>query len=126
MNNDILRIIGENPRFVKDSDAYDIIGENISEEDKNLYFEKLRYAVKNADSLIAGGFNSEFYDFYGVDKSQVGFPDEMRERLIFESFVLVLERGTIECCVSNPEFMPGHFIELVWDYEWNLQSAWID
>lgn len=119
-------IISENPRFSADLSGYDIIGESVSEDDKRLYFEKLRYAVKNADSLIAGGFNSEFYDFYGVDKSQVRSPEGMRERLIFESFVLVPERGTIECCVSNPEFMPGHFIELVWDYEWNLQSAWID
>lgn len=126
MNNDILRIIGENPRFSADLSGYDIIGESVSEDDKRLYFEKLRYAASNADSLISGGFNVEFYNFYGVDKSQVSSPKEMCERLIFESFVLVPERGTIECCVSNPEFMPGHFIELVWDYEWNLQSAWID
>lgn len=122
----VLRIISENPRFSEDLSGYDIIGESVSEYDKCLYFDKLRYAASNADSLISGGFNVEFYNFYGVDKSQVNSPEEMRERLIFESFVLVLERGTIECCISNLEFMPGHFIELVWNYEWNLQSAWID
>lgn len=122
----ILSIIGENPRFSADLSGYDIIGESVSEDDKHLYFEKLRYAVKNADSLIAEAFNPKFYDFYGVDKSRTDSPDNMCGRLIFESFVLVPERGTIECCVSNPEFMPGHFIELVWNLDWNLQSVWID
>lgn len=121
-----MQIINGNPRFSADLSGYDIIGESVSEDDKRLYFEKLRYAVKHAGSLIAEVFDSKFYDFYGVDKSHVDSPENMCERLIFESFVLVLERRTIECCVSNPGFMPGHFIELVWDYGWNLQSRWID
>lgn len=126
VDNEILWIIGENPRFSADSEGYDIIGESVSEDDKRLYLDKLLYAAENADSLISSGFDAEFYDFYGVDKSRVSSPEEMCERLIFESFVMVLERRTIECCVSNREFMPGHFIELVWDYDWNLQSAWIN
>ncbi|MDE7400313.1 MAG: hypothetical protein K2N06_12410 [Oscillospiraceae bacterium] len=121
-----MRIIGENPRFSADLEGYDIIGESVSEDDKRLYFDKLQYAADNADSLISSGFNAEFYDFYGVDKSRVSSSEEMCERLIFESFVMVLERRTIECCVSNEEFMAGHFIELVWDLDWNLQSAWIN
>lgn len=122
----IMRIIGGNPRFSTDSEGYDIIGDGVSEDYKRLYLDKLRYAAENADSLISSGFDAGFYDFYGVDKSRVSSPEEMRERLIFESFVMVLERRTIECCISNKEFMAGHFIELVWDLDWNLQSAWIN
>ena len=29
------------------------------------YLDRLRYAVANADALIAGAFRREFYDFYG-------------------------------------------------------------
>ena len=34
------------------------------------YLDRLRYAVANADALVAGAFRREFYDFYGVDRAR--------------------------------------------------------
>lgn len=126
--NKILSIIGDNRRFVspfEDFSGYCMFPEDRSDLEK-LYFEKLYYAVQNAESLLEQAFSDDLFDFYGVNRSKVSSPGEMLAGLIFESFVLVPERQTIECCVSNSEFMFGHFIEIIWDYDWNLQSVWIN
>ena len=127
----VSRIIGDNRRFIspfEDFSAYDIVDENIkmTAELEELYFDKLKYAVNNAEALLTEAFSEDLFGFYGVNKAKVNSPDEMLAGLIFESFVLVPERKSIECCVSNPEFMFGHFIELIWDCEWKLQSVWIN
>lgn len=124
-------IIGNNRRFIspfEDFSAYYIACENteITAELEELYFEKLRYAVNNADKILKQAFSEELFDFYGVDKSKVRSPEEMLSGLIFDSFVLQPRQKIIESCVSNPKFMFGHFIELIWDYEWKLQSVWIN
>ena len=129
--NAIFEIIGDNRRFIspfEEFSAYYIVDGDaeITSEFEALYFDKLKYAVNNVETLLEQAFSKDLFDFYGVNRSKVSSPEEMLAGLIFESFVLVPERKTIECCVSNPEFMFGHFIELIWDYGWNLQSVWID
>lgn len=128
---EISRIIGNNRRFTspfEEFTAYYIVDDSteITAELEELYFDKLKYAAQNADMLLKQAFSEDLLNFYGVNKSKVNSPEEMLSGLTFESFVLVSERKTIECCVSNSEFMFGHFIELIWDYDWNLQSVWID
>ena len=127
----VSRITGNNRRFIspfEDISAYFIVDENteITAGLEEMYFDKLKYAVNNAEALLNEAFSEDLFDFYGVNKSKVNSPEEMLSGLIFESFVLVPERKTIECCVSNSEFMFGHFIELIWNYEWKLQSVWIN
>lgn len=123
-------IVGGSARFpdpLADGSGYYIFSDSpLCAEDIRLYYEKLRYAVKNAERLIAEGFCEDFFGFYGVDREAVSSPAEMCERLVFDSFVLVPEKETIECCVSNPDFMFGHFIEYVWDYEWNFRNVRIN
>ena len=127
----VLDIIGGNPRFTDpsaDETGYYIFanGNIIRAEHVSLYYEKLAYAAENADSLIAEGFQKEFFRFYGVNSEKAVSPESMCKRLIFDSFILVPEIRTIECCVSNPYFMSGHFIEYVWNHDWILQSVWIN
>ena len=125
--NEVFKIIGNNRRFTSPFEifsAYYIVGD--FGEYRELYFDKLKYAVNHADSLLGQAFCEDFFDFYGVDKTKVSSPEEMLDGLIFDSFVLVPEQETIGCCVSNQEFMFGHFIEIIWDYNWNLQSVWIN
>lgn len=134
MNIDLMRvsgIVGGSIRFTDpsaDGSGYYIFSDDsgIRAEYILLYYEKLGYAVENADMLISEGFREEFFGFYGVDREKAVSPEIMRNRLIFDSFVLVPSKKTIECCVSNPEFMFGHFIEYVWDYDWNLYSVRIN
>ena len=126
----VSKIVGDSGKFpdpLKDSFGYYIFTDGqAGKEDILLYYKKLKYAVENAERLITEGFRDEFFGFYGVDRKAVCSPKEMCGRLAFDSFVLIPEKGTIECCVSNPDFMFGHFIEYVWDYDWNLQSVRID
>lgn len=124
-------IVGGNIRFTDPSEDgygyYIFVGDSgIRAEDVSLYYEKLGYAAENADRLIAAGFREEFFVFYGVDREKAVSPESMRNRLIFDSFVLVPPKKTIEFCVSNPEFMLGHFIEYVWSYDWVLRGVWIN
>lgn len=128
--NTVAGLVGECGRFpdaMEDGSGYYIAADGmISDGDIALYYEKLKYAAAHADSLIESGFDKEFFGFYGVDRGRAGSPEKMCAELMFDSFVLVPERKTVECCVSNPEFMPGHFIEYVWDYDWNLRSVRIN
>ncbi len=91
-----------------------------------LYYDKLRYAVAHADRLIEDAFDDRFYGFYGVDKEQVGSPVQMRSGLCFESFSLDIEDRSVCAYLSNSRYMFGHFIEVMWDIEWNVQSIWIN
>ena len=84
------------------------------------YLQKLKYAVTFTDSLIENAFQSEFYEFYGVNHDKVKSSEEMCQRLIFDSFVLMTEKRTINACLSSEVFMLGHYIEFCWDYDWNL------
>ena len=84
------------------------------------YLQKLKYAVTFADSLIQNAFQPEFYEFYGVNHAMVKSPEDMCQQLIFDSFVLISEKRTINACLSNEVFMFGHYIEFCWDYDWNL------
>ncbi|MDE7192428.1 MAG: hypothetical protein K2O14_00525 [Oscillospiraceae bacterium] len=126
----VAEIVGECGRFpdpVTDGSGYYIAADGaISGWDIAMYYAKLKYAAANSDRLIEGGFDKEFFWFYGVDRGRAGSPEKMCAELTFDSFVLVPERKTVECCVSNPEFMFGHFIEYVWDYDWNLCSVCIN
>lgn len=91
---------------------HDESGENVAE----LYLDKLKYAVQNVDRLIQQA-SLEL-------PSAEDWPEDMWQRVMFDSFVLAPEQKEISCCLTNTEFMFGHFIECRWDYEWNLLSVW--
>lgn len=115
----VYEIIGHNNRFVSPfsepygyylwiTDQEEPVDENMAE----LYLEKLKYASENVDLLI----NQAVYAI----QSKIVLSKELREKLIFESFVLALYDKEISCCLSNPNFMLGHFIECRWDLNWKL------
>ena len=79
----------------------------------------------NADALIRGAFRPEFFGFYGIDREAVGSPEEMCSRLVFDSFVLDLSNASVGACLSNREFLFGHFIECWWDRDWKVLSLTI-
>ena len=123
----VSEIVESNHRFISPFDepcGYYIVGADrqIDEKTIDLYWEQLKYAEKHVDLLIRQGFNPSFYKFYGVDQRKVESPDDMCQRLIVESFVLFLQENeiTIGSCLSNSEFMFGHYVEYRWDCDWNL------
>ena len=128
----VSEIIGDNNRFISpfhEPCGYYIVelGGHIDEKTIELYWEQLIYAEKNIDKLVEQGFHPSFYEFYGVNKSLVESSADMYRRLIIESFVLLLQNNTITvgCCLSNLEFMFGHYIECEWDCDWNLINSYI-
>ncbi|MDE7477126.1 MAG: hypothetical protein K2M91_04105 [Lachnospiraceae bacterium] len=128
----VSEIIGSNRRFISpfaDPCSYYIVAQDGQIDEKMIerYWELLKYAKKNADLLIQQGFQPSFYAFYGVNQKMVSSPDDMCRRLIFESFVLIFHNNnvTIGSCLSNSEFMFGHFIECEWDCDWNLIGSGI-
>lgn len=131
--NKVNEIIHHNPRFIcpfKEPYGYYIAAaehEHIHENIIQLYWRQLQYAEKNIDFLVQSGFQSSFFDFYGVNQKIAKSPDHMCHRLIVDSFVLILQNSavTIGACLSNPEFMFGHYIEYHWDCDWNLLGSYI-
>lgn len=124
-------IIGDNQRFISpfsEPCGYSIINAKkkiISSISVNIYWEKLKYMSQNIDLLIQNAFKPEFYSFYGVDQDLIASSDEMCRQLIVDSFVLDTNDDSIECCLSNPEFMFGHFIDCLWSDSWNLIYSYI-
>lgn len=124
-------IIGDSQRFSSPFSEpcgyYIWIGKSkiISEITIQLYWEKLKYMSQNIDILIQNAFKPEFYDFYGVDQNLIASPDEMCRQLIVDSFVLDADNNCAGCCLSNPEFMFGHFIDCLWKDSWNLIYSYI-
>lgn len=128
-NKKILEIVRDSKRFVSpfsDWSGYCILAtprQTVDGRNEGLvqfYLQKLKYAVTFADSLIENAFQSEFYEFYGVNRDLVKSPEDMCQQLIFDSFVLMSEKRTINACLSSEVFMFGHYIEFCWDYDWNL------
>jgi hypothetical protein len=119
----VSEIIKNNQRFISpfnNLSSYCIVAfDNIDEKLIELYWNQLKYAEKNIDQFIKRGFHISFYEFYGVNRNIVKSPTDMCQRLLIESFVL-MHQNTIGCCLSNDEFMFGHFIEYKWDCDWNL------
>ena len=119
----VSNIIKNNQRFISpfnDLSNYSIVTHgDIKEDTIELYWKQLKYAEKNIDQLIQKGFQISFYEFYGVNRNIVKSPVDMCQQLIVESFVL-LHQNTVGSCLSNSEFMFGHFIEYEWDCNWNL------
>lgn len=128
--NKISKIISGSERFCSpygEPDPYYIIGNNeINSQTIHLYYNKLEFAVKNADILIENAFDNKFYDFYGVNKDIVSSPKEMFCELYFDSFILNTEDDSVGTCLSNKKFMFGHFIEIWWNNEWKIISSRID
>ena len=120
----ISKIIGESKRFCSPFDepeSYYIVGgdiENLDSQLINLYYERLVYAVCNADYLIESAFDNVFYNFYGLTRNIVTSPNEMSSQLYFDSFVLDIKDNSIDTCLSNDRFMFGHFIEVWWNRDW--------
>ena len=108
-------IIGENNKFqdpYTSPESYYIWGN----EDgfTEIYFEKLKYAVENSDTLIKSA----------VEKANNVFEEQCSE-LIFDSFVLVPSKNMICACLTNEKIMFGHFIDVSWDFDFNLLSSTI-
>ena len=124
-------VLGGHSRFASpfaEPNGYSILAEEgfqIKETAVVLYLDKLREAVKNADALIRGAFRPEFFGFYGINRKAVGSPEEMCTRLVFDSFVLDLSNASVGACLSNREFLFGHFIECWWDRDWKVLSLTI-
>lgn len=138
--NILFTIINGNKRFIdpfEDSEGYFILDsrdvqnvygavEIYNAKNIELYYDKLRYAVCNADSLIKDAFDDNFYDFYGVNKNQVESSAQMYSGLYFDSFALDIKDNSACAYLSNDQFMFGHFVEVLWDNNWNRIYAWIN
>ena len=130
----INNIIHENSRFrsaFSDPDPYFMYTrkgytEDFDKKIIDIYYDKLRYAVQNAEKLVNEMFREEFYDFYGVDKNAVSSPEQMRSELIFDSFTMDIDDLSVAVYFSNERFMRGHFIDARWDADWNFNFYWID
>lgn len=124
-------IIGNDQRFASPfSEPYGYCicageNENISDISIQKYWEKLIYMSENMDLLIQQAFKPEFYDFNGVDKNRIGSPDKMCRQLVVDSFVLYVKDHKAGCCLSNPQFMFGHFIDCLWSDSWELIYSYI-
>lgn len=128
----ICEIVCSSKRFISpysDPEPYYIYGSDFGDNCKidieNLYYEKLRYAVKNAENLVNQAFNDDFYSFYGVDRTAVSTPEQMCSELRFDSFTMNFNDKSVCIYFSNERFMFGHFIEAVWDNNWNLNCSGI-
>ena len=77
-------IIHGNSRFLSaysDPDPYYMYTrkgytEDFEEKIIDIYYDKLRYAVQNAEKLVNEMFREEFYDFYGVEKTLCLLPNK--------------------------------------------------
>lgn len=128
----VAALVGGNPRFAdpkSEPPGYYIwqgTDGEISSQTIALYWEKLAYAAAHGDELVRQAFDPVFFDFYGVDRSRCSSPEVFRERLHFDSFVLVPEEKWVGGSLSDADVLPGHFIECWWDYEWNLLTSEIN
>ena len=117
----VFKIIAQNSRFsspFSEPYGYYIWTEHKAADESvvELYLDKLTYAANNVDRLI----HQALLELTPVKD----LPENSGQRLVFDSFVLEPERKEISCCLTNLDFMFGHFIECRWDYEWNLLSVW--
>lgn len=122
-------IVAGNPRFLSAYDytdpyfIWDEPGAKHTEPDEAFiarYYDKLRYAAEHADELIGRAFREEFFELYGRDRTKVKDCDDMRSRLIFDSFSMSAQKGVVNTFLSNSDFMPGHFIEVFWTDDWQV------
>jgi len=114
----VFEIIGDNPGFVSPCSEpygyymYFSAHDREQDIDKNacetLYLSKLRYAGKARDTLIKEALRSL--------SGRINVTEDTR--LVFDSFVLALDDKEIACCLSNSDFMFGHYIECRWNYDW--------
>lgn len=132
MNADRVKdIIGDNQRFspsFREPYGYYICtadNEAIINTSIQKYWQKLKYMSENIDVLIQQAYIPEFFDFYGVDHDAVTSADKMCQQLVVDSFVLFVNDDTIGCCLSNSQFMFGHFIDCRWNDRWNLIDSCI-
>ncbi|MBO5055594.1 MAG: hypothetical protein J6C64_04465 [Lachnospiraceae bacterium] len=128
----VWKIVGYNKRFINpfiepcsyyiwldEHGKYESIDESVIE----LYWEKLKYISQNIEFLVQQAFKPVYYESYAVNRKVVLSSDAMCQQLLVESFVLAPQYKTIGSCLSNSNFMPGHFIDCQWDYEWNLMYS---
>lgn len=99
--------------------------DGVDESDIQKYLEKLQYLTEHLDRLLKDAFRPEFYQFYGVNRERIGSPEEMREQLIVDSFVMDQGDGSVGICLSNDWFMRGHFIECEWNDGWEFIASYI-
>ena len=128
--NAVWEIIRDSSRFVSpfsEPSGYYLVtnddSKTFSDAEIGEYLRKLEYMAKNIDALLQQAFDPSFYEFYGVNRSRISSSAEMCERLTVDSFVFNISDRTISCCLTNPQFMSGHYIECVWNGTWELLSA---
>lgn len=131
INKDMIHeIIKKNKKFISAysvPEAYYVFSLNeltelssYDEEIINLYYEKLRYAVKYSNKLIQEAFKDDFFNFYGIDRNAVKTPE-----LMFDSFTMDYDDKSVYANLSNNYYMLGHFIQVHWDDNWNIESVLI-
>ena len=127
----VMDIKGGNSRFsspFSDPCGYYIWAEEdetISDIDIQEYWKRLSYMSENMDMLVQQAFKPEFYNFPGIDKGLAVSPAEMCRQLVVDSFVLCADNKTTGCCLSNEQFMFGHFIDCLWSDSWELLYSYI-
>ena len=108
-------IIGENNKFQNPYTSPESYYIWDNEDDfTEIYFEKLKYAAENSDMLIKST----------VEQAN-SISEEQCLKLIFDSFVLVPSKNMICACLTNEKIMFGHFIDVSWDFDFNLLSSTI-
>lgn len=117
-------IVADSSRFAdpfSDPCSYYIWTDQESVESKwiSIYWDKLAYAVRHADDLIAQVFH-EICKYDEIKRNIGGISEDMCQKLRFESFVLIPDREEVGCCLSSPEVMTGHFIDCYWNLDWHL------
>ena len=127
----VKEIIGDNPRFRSpfcEPCSYYIWkngDENASNEEIETYFRKLKYMSDNIERFVRQAFHPVFYEFYGVKQNRIRSPDQMCQELMVDSFVLDADTETIGCCLSNSQFLFGHYIDCLWNDNWELVYSYI-
>ena len=64
-----------------------------------------------------------FFNKYGV--VPIMAPDQMCRELMVDSFVLDTDAKNIGCCLSNSQVMLGHYIDCLWNDNWELIYSYI-
>ncbi len=122
---EIIKIIGNNRRFISPFSkpyGYYIWGmenEYIGNIEIQLYYKKLKYMTENIEMLLQQAFHPAFYQFYGVSRNLTSL-DDMYQQLVVESFVLIANDKSVECCLSNSQIMYGHYIICLWSDTWEF------
>ena len=120
----VKEIIGDNPRFLSpfcEPCSYYIWKKG----DEMLAARIAQYCLTYIERFVRQAFHPVFYEFYGVKQNRIRSPDQMCQELMVDSFVLDADTETIGCCLSNSQFLFGHYIDCLWNDNWELVYSYI-